>query len=277
MSDGRVLFLRTEGLAVGYDGDPLIRGIDLELRCGEIVSLIGPNGAGKSTILKTLTKYLEPIAGTVYIEGRELGEVPSEELAKEQSVMLTDRPTTELLTCEDVVEAGRYPYTGRLGILEESDHEKVRGAMELVNVWGLRDRDFMQVSDGQRQRILLARAICQEPRVLVLDEPSNYLDIHYQIELLHVLKRFVASREVTIIMSMHELALARNISDRVICVKGSSIFASGTVGEIFTNEVIDALYDLVPGSYDAKTGAIDLGALERRADGGQALGERREL
>ena len=172
--------------------------------------------------------------------------------------MLTERLRTELLTCADIVETGRYPHTGRLGILDDADRQAVREAMETVHVWDLRERDFMQISDGQRQRILLARAICQRPRVMMLDEPTNYLDIHYQIELLNILRRLVAGREVGIIMSLHELPLARKVSTRVVCVKGEHIFAVGSPAEVFVPEVIDALYDLEPGTYDPATGAIRL-------------------
>ena len=250
--------LHTEDLTVGYDGQPLIEHVDIHVKPGEIFTLIGPNGAGKSTILKTIAKYLEPIAGTAYLTGRPVGDLTAREMALTMSVMLTARLSTELLTCEDIVETGRYPYTGRLGILNDEDHASVRDAMDMVHVWDLRDRDFMQISDGQRQRILLARAICQEPEILMLDEPTNYLDIHYQIELLNVLRRLVKERNTAVIMSLHELPLARKVSDTIACVKGNSVVAIGTPEEIFTNSVIDSLYDLKPGTYDPVTGAIEL-------------------
>lgn len=267
----RPVYLETKDLAVGYDGAPLIGHVNIQLRAGEILALIGPNGAGKSTILKSIASHLEPIGGAVFVSGKPLEGYSAHELSLELSVMLTDRMRTELLTCADVVEMGRYPHTGRLGILASEDREKVREAMELVHVWDLRDRDFMRISDGQRQRIMLARAIAQEPRVIVLDEPTNYLDIRYQIELLNVLRRLVRLRDVAVIMSMHELPLVRKISDYVMCVKGDCICAQGPVGEIFVPEVINGLYDLQPGVFDPATGAIeleDLGTGERA--GGEA-------
>ena len=155
--------LSCAGLSVGYDGSELIAQIELEVRPGRIVTLIGPNGAGKSTILKTLAGYLEPISGAAYVSGKPLGELSSHERALEMSVMLTERLSTELLTCADIVEAGRYPHTGRLGVLDDADRAAVDEAMRLVAVQDLGDCDFMHVSDGQRQRVLLARAVCQEP------------------------------------------------------------------------------------------------------------------
>ena len=254
----RPVYLETKDLVVGYNGEPLISNVNIQLHAGEILTLIGPNGAGKSTILKSIVGYLESLGGAVYISGRPVGELTAHELSLELSVMLTERMRTELLTCADIVETGRYPYTGRLGILDEEDRAKVREAMDMVHVWDLRDRDFMQISDGQRQRIMLARAIAQEPHVIMLDEPTNYLDIHYEIELLNVLRRLVRTRDVAVIMSLHELPLARKVSDNVMCIKGDRVCAQGTPVDIFTPEVINDLYDLEPGVFDPITGNIEL-------------------
>ena len=258
ISSGDVCLLSADDLVVGYDGTPLVRDIELRVSSGQIVTLIGPNGAGKSTILKTVAGFLEPLGGVVRISGKPLGEMQANEFARELSVMLTEHLRTELLTCMDVVESGRYPYTGKLGILSDADREVVRESMELVHVWDLRDCDYMRVSDGQRQRIMLARAICQQPRVLILDEPTNYLDIRYQIELLNIMRKLACERGVGIVMSMHELPLARKVSDYVLCVKDGCITAVGAPEEIFIPQVIDELYDLEPGVFDAVTGAIQL-------------------
>ena len=255
---GDALRLQTEGLAVGYDGAVVVDGVNIVVAPGEIVTLIGPNGGGKSTILKSIAGQLAPLGGSVYLSGKPLDRLSPHELSLELSVMLTERLRTELLTCSDIVETGRYPHTGRLGILADADREAVRSAMEMVHVWDLRDRDFMQISDGQRQRILLARAICQQPRLMMLDEPTNYLDIRYQIELLNILRRLAAERSVGIIMSLHELPLARKVSTHVVCVKGERIFMTGTPDEVFVSDVIDELYDLAPGAYDPVSGNIRL-------------------
>ncbi len=257
MSENAV-YLHTEALDVGYDGKKLIGDVDFSVHSGEIVTLIGPNGAGKSTILKTIAGQLVPVGGAIYLSGKPTSELTAHDIALELSVMLTERLRTELLTCMDIVETGRYPHTGRLGILTDDDREIVRDSMETVHVWDLRARDFTQISDGQRQRILLARAICQRPRVLLLDEPTNYLDIHYQIELLNILRRLVAPGDVAVLMSLHELPLAAKVSDRVICVKGDKIGPVGSAQDIFTPDVIDALYELKPGTYNPISGTIVL-------------------
>jgi len=251
-------FVETRDLAVGYEGQVLVDGIQLQVCSGQVVTLVGPNGAGKSTILKTVAGQLDALGGCVLLRGKNLCQVPVRARAQEISVMLTDRVHTELLTCADIVEMGRYPYTGRLGAPTPEDRHKVREAMGLLRVWDLRDHDFMQLSDGQRQRVLLARAVCQEPRTLILDEPTSHLDVRYQIELLSVLRHLAHDQGLGILMTLHELPLARRVSDWLVCVKEGRITLQGTPEQVFVPSVIDDLYDLVPGSYDALTGDVAL-------------------
>lgn len=251
-------FFHTKQLTVGYHGTPLIRDIEIGLRQGEILSLIGPNGSGKSTILKSITKQLKQICGTVYIDNRPIDALSGRELSHEISVVLTDKLQTELMTCEEVVATGRYPYTGILGILSQRDNMQVQSAMELVNAWGLRNRDFTEISDGQRQRILLARAICQEPRIIVLDEPTSFLDIRYSLELLGILRTMAQERNITVILSLHELDMAQKISDLVMCVKGETITHCGPPAEIFKKELIEDLYELSAGSYNPLFGSFEM-------------------
>ena len=139
---------------------------------------------------------------------------------------MTGRMQPELMTCEDIVGTGRYPYTGVLGILSAEDHEKVRAAMELVHAWDLKDRDFSAVSDGQRQQILLAQAICQNPEVIVLDEPTSFLDIRHKLELSLYTKEMVQEKHMAVLMSLRQAgSQLRKVSDLVICVHGDRIEA----------------------------------------------------
>ena len=202
-------YIYTEQMTVGYGGKPLIRNINLHLRRGEILTLIGPNGSGKSTILKSIIQQLSLLGGAVYLDGRSMARMPELEVAKRLSVLMTERIRPELMTCEDVVSTGRYPYTGRLGILTAEDRRIVRESMALVHSEDLADCDFSEISDGQRQRILLARALCQEPEVIVLDEPTSFLDIRHKLELLSTLKDMVRQRQLAVVMSLHELDLPR--------------------------------------------------------------------
>lgn len=254
-------YFYTDHLTVGYDKKPLIKEIEMRVNRGEILTLIGPNGGGKSTILKSITKQLATIGGSVYLDCRKLQELSGSQLSRKLAVVLTERIQPELMTCEDVVAAGRYPYTGRLGILSEEDRKKVHEAMELVHALDLCDRDFRAISDGQRQRLLLARAICQEPEMIVLDEPTSFLDIRHKLELLLILKRLVTQNKVAVVMSLHELDLAQKISDFVICVRGDRIDRAGTPEEVFTSEYICDLYGITAGSYDAMFGSVEMAAL----------------
>ena len=251
-------FFRTEQLAVGYDGKPLIREINIQLKKGEILTLIGPNGAGKSTILKSITRQLATISGTVYLDKQTMAKMSNKEVSQKLAVVLTERMRPELMTCEDIVATGRYPYTGTLGILSAEDRAKVRKSMETVHAWDLKDRDFTAISDGQRQRILLARAICQEPEIIVLDEPTSFLDIRHKLELLTILKQMVLDHQLTVIMSLHELDLAQKVSDKVICVHGEYIEKYGAPEEIFTSEYIRNLYSITRGSDNAACGCVEM-------------------
>ena len=240
----------TKELAIGYGGAPLASGITLGAVPGQILALIGPNGAGKSTLLKTLAGQLAPLGGAVLLDGRSLTDYTGPARARKLALMLPHTRRTELTSCFEFAAAGRIPYTGRLGILSDTDRQAVRDALELVGAAPLADRDFNCISDGQRQRVLLARALCQQPQLIVLDEPTSFLDIRYKLELLSVLKRMVRENDLAVLLSLHELDLARRISDTVICVAGDRIDRIGTPEEIFTSDYIAQLYHLERGKYD---------------------------
>ena len=244
-------YIRTEHMDVGYDGTPLIRDIEIGVRRGEILTLIGPNGSGKSTILKSMIRQLKLLAGVVVLDGQTMAAMKEGDIARKMAIVMTERLRAELMNGEDVVATGRYPYTGRLGILSKTDREKVKEAIALVHGEDFADRPFTQISDGQRQRLLLARAVCQEPEVIVLDEPTSFLDVKHKLELLEILKRLVRERNVAVLMSLHELDLAQKISDRVVCVANNAVDRCGTPEEIFTSDYIEALYGMESGSYNA--------------------------
>lgn len=251
-------FVETRGLSVGYNGKPLIEQIQLKLNQGQILTLIGPNGSGKSTILKSITGQLEPLGGAVYLDFREMNKLSRREIAEKMAIVMTDRIHPELMTCRDVVSTGRYPYTGRLGILAREDKAKVRRALEQVNGLELAEQMFANVSDGQRQRVLLARALCQEPKLIVLDEPTSFLDIRYKLELLSILKDLVRRQNLAVILSLHELDLAQRISDIVVCVHDHQIERVGPPEEVFTSDYIPRLYGLTQGSYHPEFGHLEL-------------------
>ena len=255
-------YFQMKDLSVGYNGNSLIRDINIGINKGEIVTLIGPNGSGKSTILKSITRQLKVVGGNVFLDDTSLLKLPYKELASKMAVVLTDRIKTELMTCHDIVATGRYPYTGWLGILTQEDERLVEEAMQAVHAQELGNRDFNAISDGQKQRVLLARAICQDPDVIVLDEPTSFLDVKYKLELLSILERMARQKKITVIMSLHEIDLAQKISDKIICVKGETISHYGSPEEVFTEEIIRELYGINNGYFDPLFGSIELPAPE---------------
>lgn len=251
-------YFTIDDLTIGYHKVPVIRNISLEVRKGEIIALIGPNGAGKSTLLKTIARELPPISGSIYLEGRDMQTISYRELSKKLAVILTERIKVDLTTCRDIVATGRYPYTGRLGVLTHEDEAVVDAAMETVHALDLSDRDFNAISDGQRQRILLARAICQEPEMILLDEPTSFLDVRHKLDLLSILTRMARKKNITVIMSLHEIDLAEKVADRILTVKGDTQFGYGAPGEIFEEQAIRRLYDIEDGYFDPLFGSIEL-------------------
>ena len=258
-------YFRTEKLSVGYHKKALIKEIEISLHKGEILTLIGPNGAGKSTILKSIARQLSCIGGNVFLEDKNLFQMTGEEVSKSMAVVLTQRLRTEMMTCEDVVASGRYPYTGKFGFLSKEDHIKVEEAMALVRVTDLKDQDFTKVSDGQRQRVMLARAICQEPEIIILDEPTSFLDVKYKLEFLSVLQDLRRRKGLTVIMSLHELELAEKVSDKILTIKGDKVDRFGTPEEIFTKGYLTELFQITQGSFDEQTGTMELEAVKENA------------
>lgn len=251
-------FLKTENLCVGYNNKPLISNINIGIKKGEILTLIGPNGSGKSTILKSITKHLSMISGVVYIDKQSLNMISNKETATKISVVLTEKVKPEMMTCYDVVATGRYPYTNYFGKLTKHDQDIINDSLKKVHATELADCDFTAISDGQRQRIMLARAICQEPEIIVLDEPTSFLDIRHKIELLEILRKMSREKNITVVMSLHEIDLAPKISDKVVCVKGDEISRFGSPNEIFKEEIINELYGIQDGSYNMLFGSVEL-------------------
>lgn len=235
--------LCVKDLIAGYD-KPAAKDINFSLEEGKIFTLMGPNGSGKSTILRTVSGELKRHGGDVLIEGVSIDKIPLKERAKFMAVLFTGYSKTELMTCREVIETGRYPYTGHLGILTKKDRQAVDRAVELIGTEDILDKDFSAISDGQRQRVMLARAVCQEPKVLILDEPTSYLDIHYKISFLETLRNLVDKEGMSALISMHEPELAENISDNIIGIKNGCIFSEWQSGRGFKKDMVSSLFDV---------------------------------
>ena len=244
--------MKIESLSAGYRGKAVVQSVNLEIKKGEIISFIGPNGAGKSTLLKTLYRELSPVAGAVFVDGGDVSKMPLKELARKMSIVTTDRIKPEHMTCREVVMAGRLPYTDGFGVLGKEDRQVAEDAIALMKIEDFADKQFNNLSDGQKQRTLIARAIAQSPEYLVMDEPTSYLDIRYRMELMEVLEG-LAKKGVTIVMSIHELELAVSVSDRLLlvyddgktlCKKSSEVMEEGLIRDLFslTDEMYEKIY-----------------------------------
>lgn len=254
--------LELDHLSVGYGKRVLLKDLCASILPGQILTLIGPNGAGKSTVLKTVSHHLARMGGVVRVGGEDIERMDGHELAKRLSVVLTERVRPELMTCYDVAASGRYPYTGRFGMLTALDRDVIAQSLALVRVEELADKPFARVSDGQRQRVMIARALCQQPRVLVLDEPTSFLDIRYKIELSAILLRLAREQGVTIVMSLHEIDLAARVSDLVMGIGAHGVEVFGAPEAVFTEANVTRLYGISSGAYDALSGSVELPSAE---------------
>ena len=244
--------LSTNNLCIGYEKE-IVKDINIDISEGEIAVLIGPNGAGKTTLLKTVSGLIKQLNGEVFLDGEELSKISFSNRAKMIATVLTEKVGADY-TCEEMVSLGRYPYTNSYGLLSDEDKEIVKESMIVTDTIDLAEKSFLKISDGQKQRVLLARAICQRPKLLILDEPTSFLDVKYKMEFLKTLKDLSKSMKFSVLMSLHELDMAKQISDRLICIKDESIDRIGTAEEIFSDGYIKELFGINLGDFDEKTG-----------------------
>jgi iron complex transport system ATP-binding protein len=250
--------IRTNILKVGYEKKVVVDCLDFRGHRGELLCLLGPNGAGKSTILRTLSGLLEPVEGIVYINNKNLKEIKKKDLAKELSVVLTKKFTGGLMTSYEIACMGRYPYTDQFGTLTQCDKELVDQALETVNATNLRNRFFEELSDGEKQKVLVARALVQEPEVMILDEPTTHLDIRHRIELIEILKNLAREKNITVILALHEIDLAIKSCEKVILVKNNQIIGYGTPEDVINEDIIKELFGIHDANFNNLLGSIEM-------------------
>ncbi len=235
--------MKLNSAQAGYGKKIVVNGVTLGIGKGEIITLIGPNGGGKSTLIKSISGSLKLLGGSVLIDGSDLGKMSVKEISRTMSVVTTERVKPVLMTCRDVVMSGRLPFTGAMGVFGPEDEKETEGALELMNIGHLADVPFSDMSDGQKQRTLIARAIAQSPKYLVMDEPTSYMDIKHRLELMKVIKELSESG-ITIVMSLHELELALEVSDRLLLVYDDGHVLVRTPGEVLAQGLLKELFDL---------------------------------
>lgn len=255
------MLLKTEKLCVGYGSKVVVDGVEISGIKGQVVCLLGPNGTGKTTILRTLSGLLQPIKGEVYINGEELSTINKKDLAKKLSVVLTKKFSGGLMKVFEVAAMGRYPHTGFFGRLSKEDMEKTFEALKTVNADYLAQRYFDELSDGEKQKVLVARALVQEPEVIILDEPTTHLDIRHRLELLDILKTLSKEKGITVILSLHEVDMALKSCDKVVLVKNNKILAYGVPEDVINEEIINELYSIKDANFNNLLGSIEISNL----------------
>ena len=228
--------LRTIGLAVGYRGrgEPrvVLGGLHLSVKAGELVGLLGPNGTGKSTLLRTIARLQPALSGSVQIDGIDVMQLSRIELARRLGIVLTERPVVGALSAYRLVEMGRYPHLDWYGRLSAKDHDVVKRAIRAVTAEHLASRDSSSLSDGESQRFMIARALAQDPSILLLDEPTAFLDVPSRVQVMGLLRRLARDENLAIIVSTHDLELALRMADTLWLVTPGGKLHTGTPEDI---------------------------------------------
>lgn len=235
--------IRLEKISLGYDGRLVLRDLSLEVRPGEVFALLGPNGSGKTTLLRAIAGQLQPQAGVVYLDFRRLNELSPKALAREIAALEQEVHSSFDFTVREIVELGRLPHRARWQRLSPEDHSVVDRALAQTDLQQFADRSVQHLSSGERQRVWLALALAQEPKVLLLDEPTAHLDLRYQIEILSLVRR-LAQAQLTVILSLHDMNLAARFADRLALLSAGQLLALGTPETVLTPENIQQAYQM---------------------------------
>jgi len=259
------MLLQTRDLTVGYRDRAVLEDVSVEVAAGELIAVLGPNGAGKSTLLRTLAGLQPSLGGTVELLGRPLGELTAGERARRVGVVLPERVPVGLLSAAELVALGRHPYTDWLGRLRPADREAVRRALEATGIDLLAARDVATLSDGERQKVMIARALAQEPALLILDEPTAFLDLPARAEILGLLARLareepageVAGAEGrAVLLSTHDLDLALRSADRLWLLDGRGGIARGGPEDLVLDGRFQAAFESDAVRFDPEAGAF---------------------
>ncbi|MGC1249186.1 MAG: ABC transporter ATP-binding protein [Spirulinaceae cyanobacterium] len=236
--------LRTEKLVLGYDNTVIIQELDLAIPTGKITVLVGANGCGKSTLLRGMARLLKPRSGIVYLDGQDVNQLPTKEVARNLAMLPQNPLAPEGLTVQDLVSQGRYPYQTWWQQWSKEDEEKVEAALEITNMIELRSRNLDTLSGGQRQRAWIAMTLAQDTDIILLDEPTTFLDLAYQIEILDLLWQLHKSQGRTIVMVLHDLNQACRYGDNLVAIKAGKIYAQGKPDQVMTEEMVQEVFNL---------------------------------
>ena len=235
--------LQTRNLAIGYRGrPPVLKDLNIAVEPGEMVALLGINGIGKSTLMRTLARMQQPLGGSVEIGGSDIAPMSQYDLARNVAVVLTERVAVGAMPAYQLVELGRYPHVNWSGLLSDTDRDIVRDAIAAVGARHLAHRDINELSDGERQRIMIARALAQRPSVLLLDEPAAFLDISARVEMIAMLRQLAREQHVAIILSSHDLELSLRTMDTLWLIDGGGHMHIGAPEDLLADGSIAAAF-----------------------------------
>ena len=233
-----------KNLKVGYEEKIIIENLSLNIKKGEVVSIIGPNGCGKSTLLKSLSRMIKPVSGDIYIQSENIKSLKNKAISQKVCLLSQHNDAPGDLTVEELVYFGRIPHKKWYESKSKSDEELVNWAIENTGLTRYKNTPISSLSGGERQRVYIAQALCQKPDVLLLDEPTIYLDISYQLELMELVREINERLNITIVMVLHELNQASKYSDRLIIMKSGEIVSDGCPKEIINKEIIKKVYNI---------------------------------
>ncbi len=234
--------LEINGLSFGYVSAPVLKDITFKVNLGEVVSIVGPNGSGKSTLLKCINRILKPKQNTVLINGRCTSKINLREMSKLLSYVPQSSNSTFPFTVFDIVLMGRRPYVNWK--LTEQDHQIAAEMLDFLGIGSMAMRNFNELSGGEQQKVVIARALAQQPKILLFDEPTSYLDIKHQLDILRILKSLSQTSARAVVVSIHDLNLASRFSDRMIMLKKGVIYAVGSPETVLTETNIESVYDV---------------------------------
>ncbi len=267
------LLLETVGLAVGYEGKAVLAPFSQAIGAGRLVCLLGANGAGKSTVLRTLAGLQVPLQGEIRLANQYLGGLSAAARARLLALVLTDRVAVPSMRGEELVALGRYPYTGWSGRLLPSDRQVIHDVLAATGATALAGRLFVELSDGERQRLLVARALAQEPRVLMLDEPTAFLDLPRRVELMHLLRQIARARGIAILMSSHDLELALRYADEIWLLDGAGQLSAGAPEDLVLSGHLEAAFGRHGLVFDVERGTLHVAEQPRGAVHIEATGK----
>ena len=244
--------INIEQLSFSYGEQNVLTQLNMAIKKGKITTLIGANGCGKSTLLNIITKNLKPYSGSIFINGQEISDIKLKDFARNVAIVHQYNTAQSDITVETLVSYGRIPYKKLGEFYNKEDEEKIKWALEVTNTYKYKDRALSELSGGQKQRVWIAMALAQDTKLLLLDEPTTYLDIRYQLQILKLVKMLNQEYGFTVVMVLHDINQSLYYSDEIVALKNGKVLVQGEPEKVITSETVKQVYDI-----DLKLSTVD--------------------